>query len=153
QALDRLDLAVQPGEVVALLGPNGAGKTTALGLLTGRLQPDSGSVRLFGGDPRDAARRRGLGCMLQQTELPDTLRVIELVRQFAGYYPQPLPVEQTLERCGLARFAQRYYSALSGGEKRRVQFALAICGDPPLLIVDEPTTGLDVEARRGFWQV
>ena len=153
QALDAVDLDVRSGEVLAVLGANGAGKTTALGLLTGRLSADAGSARLFGADPRDPAVRRGIGVMLQDGDLPDTLRVAEHVRLFSSYYPSPRPVADTLALAGLADLARRPYGALSGGQKRRVEFALAICGRPPLLFVDEPTVGLDVEARRNFWAV
>lgn len=152
-ALQALDLDIYAGEMLALLGPNGAGKTTALGLLTGRIAPDSGSVRLFGRDPRDVAARRGIGVMLQEAQLPDTLTVAEQVRLFASYYPQPRSVEETLHLAGLAELGGRKYGELSGGQQRRVQFALAIVGRPALLFVDEPTTGLDVESRRGFWRV
>jgi ABC-2 type transport system ATP-binding protein len=152
-ALQSLDLEVHAGEVLALLGPNGAGKTTALGLLTGRIAPDGGSAQLFGRDPRDAATRRGIGVMLQEAQLPDTLTVEEQVRLFASYYPQPRAVDETLRLAGLSDLGRRKYGQLSGGQQRRVQFALAIAGRPALLFVDEPTTGLDVEARRGFWSV
>ena len=153
QALDGVDLSVHAGQVLAVLGANGAGKTTALGLLTGRLGTDAGRAELFGGDPRDPRRRRGIGVMLQDGELPDTLRVAEHVRLFSSYYPSPRPLAETLALAGVADLARRPYGALSGGQKRRVQFALAICGRPPLLFVDEPTVGLDVESRRAFWAV
>ncbi len=152
-ALDGVDLAVSAGEVLAVLGANGAGKTTALGLLTGRLAPDAGEARLFGADPREPAVRRGIGVMLQEASLPDTLRVAEHVRLFSSYYGAPRPVAETLALAGIEDLARRPYGALSGGQQRRVQFALAICGRAPLLFVDEPTVGLDVEARRAFWQV
>ncbi len=152
-ALDAVDLEVRAGEVLAVLGANGAGKSTALGLLTGRLSPDAGTVQLFGGDPREPAARRGIGVMLQDGDLPDTLRVAEHVRLFSSYYPSPRPIAETLALAGLTDLARRNYGALSGGQKRRVEFALAICGRPPLLFVDEPTVGLDVEARRNFWAV
>jgi ABC-2 type transport system ATP-binding protein len=152
-ALDALDLDVRAGEVLAVLGANGAGKTTALGLLTGRISPDGGSVELLGGDPRDALRRRGIGVMLQDTSLPDTLRVDEHVRLFSSYYPRPRPLAETLALAGIADLAKRSYGALSGGQQRRVQFALAICGRAPLIFVDEPSTGLDVESRRNLWEV
>ncbi len=152
-ALDRLDLDVHAGEVLAVLGANGAGKTTALGLLTGRIAPDAGHVELMGGDPRTPSLRRGIGVMLQETSLPDTLRVDEHVRLFSSYYPRPRPVAETLALAGIADLAKRNYGELSGGQQRRVQFALAICGRAPLIFVDEPSTGLDVEARHNLWEV
>ncbi|QSA97256.1 ABC transporter ATP-binding protein [Methylococcus sp. EFPC2] len=153
QALSAADLDVSAGEVLALLGANGAGKSTALGLLTGRLSADAGRVELLGGDPRDPAIRRGIGVMLQDGGLADTLRVGEHVRLYSGYYPDPRPLAETLALAGLEDIAKRPYGDLSGGQQRRVQFALAICGRPALLVVDEPTVGLDVEARRNFWAV
>ena len=152
-ALDGIDLEIRAGEVLAVLGANGAGKTTALGLLTGRLSPDAGSATLFGADPRDPAVRRGIGVMLQDGGLADTVRVAEHVRLFSSYYARPRPVAETLALAGLEDLARRPYAALSGGQQRRVQFALAICGRAPLLFVDEPTVGLDVESRRNFWAV
>jgi len=153
RALADVSLEVRAGEVLAVLGANGAGKTTALGLLTGRFGVDSGAVEVLGGDPRDAAIRRGIGVMLQDGGLPDTLRVAEHVRLFSTYYPNPRPLAETLAMAGLTELATRRYGALSGGQQRRVQFALAICGRPALLFVDEPTVGLDVESRRNFWAV
>lgn len=152
-ALDGVDLEIRGGEVLAVLGANGAGKSTALGLLTGRLSADAGTAELFGGDPRDAVVRRGIGVMLQEGSLPDTLRVAEHVRLFSSYYPRPRPLAETLALAGIEDIARRPYAGLSGGQQRRVQFALAICGATPLLFVDEPTVGLDVESRRNFWQV
>ncbi len=152
-ALDAVDLEVRAGEVLAVLGPNGAGKTTALALLMGLRSTDRGYAELFGGDPRDARNRRRLGVMLQIGQMPDTLTVAEHINLFSGYYPNPRPLAETLELAGLSDLARRRYGALSGGQQRRVQFALAICGRPQLLFVDEPTTGLDVTARRDFWSV
>jgi ABC-2 type transport system ATP-binding protein len=152
-ALDGVDLEIHAGEVLAVLGANGAGKTTALGLLAGRLSPDEGGVELFGADPRDPAMRRGIGVMLQDGGLADTVRVAEHVRLFSSYYADPRPLAETLALAGIEDLARRPYAALSGGQQRRVQFALAICGRPPLLFVDEPTVGLDVESRRNFWTV
>ena len=151
-ALHGIDLGLHAGEVVALLGPNGAGKSSAIGLLTGRLRADGGSVSVGGADPRDWRVRRQLGVMLQDTSLPETLTVAELVRLFAGYYPHPRPLDEVLGMAGLSDIAGRRYGALSGGQQRRVQFAIAIAGRAPLLLIDEPTTGLDVGARRALWQ-
>lgn len=150
QALAGFELDIRPGEVTALLGPNGAGKTTAVGVLTGRLLADRGEAELFGLDPRRPAARARLGIMLQSASLPDVLTVEEIVALQVGYYPMPRSVEETLALAGLIDLASRRAGALSGGQTRRLQFALAICGRPDLLILDEPTTGLDAEARRGL---
>lgn len=150
-ALDDLSLGIRPGEVTALLGPNGAGKTTAVGVLTGRLLPDAGSADLFGLDPRRPAARARMGVMLQAASLPDVLTVRELIALQSGYFVGSRKIDDTLALAGLAELADRRGSALSGGQSRRLQFALAICGWPDLLILDEPTTGLDSEARRGLW--
>jgi ABC-2 type transport system ATP-binding protein len=152
-ALDALDLELHAGETLALLGPNGAGKTTLLGLLCGRLRVQAGEVALCGGDPRLASTRRQLGVMLQDARLPEVLTVAELVEGFAAAYPAPRGVDETLALAGLADLAGRRYGALSGGQQRRVQFALAIVGRPRVVFVDEPTTGLDADARRAFWGV
>jgi ABC-2 type transport system ATP-binding protein len=152
-ALDGLDLEIHAGELVALLGVNGAGKTTALGLITGELAPDAGRVELFGGDPALPARRARLGVMLQEAELPETLKVGELVHLQTRYFDAPMAIDRTLALAGLESLGDRRYEQLSGGQKRRVQFALALAGDPALMLIDEPTTGLDVGARRQFWQV
>lgn len=150
-ALDDVDLTVSPGEVLALLGPNGAGKSTAIGLMTGRLRPDAGTARVFGHDPTLAPTRRLFGVMLQSAELPETLRVGELVDQARACYPTPRSRQQVIELAGLDGLQARAYERLSGGQKRRVQFALAVCGRPPLLFIDEPSTGLDPVARRRLW--
>tara|TARA_B100001057_G_scaffold481974_1_gene556653 strand:- start:193 stop:1101 length:909 start_codon:yes stop_codon:yes gene_type:complete len=150
-ALDELSLGIRPGEVTALLGPNGAGKTTAVGVLTGRLLADKGAADLFGLDPRRPAARARMGVMLQAATLPDVLSVRELVTLQSGYFPDPLPLGETLNLAGLGDLAERRGGALSGGQSRRLQFALAICGRPDFLVLDEPTTGLDAEARRGLW--
>ena len=150
-AVRGLDLEVRPGELLALLGPNGAGKSTAIGMLTGLTAPTSGSARLFGRDPRDVRARRRLGVMLQASGVPDTLRVRELLTQFRGYYPDPLPMAQVVSAAGLEGLEDRMFGELSGGQQRRVLFGIALAGDPDLLVFDEPTTGLDVETRRGLW--
>ena len=149
--LGGFDLDVRAGEVTALLGPNGAGKTTAVSLLTGRLAPDAGTATLFGLDPRGAAARTRLGVMLQAAGLPDVLTVAEMVTLQSGYYRHPRPLAQTLALAGLADLAERRCGALSGGEARRVHYALAICGRPDLLVLDEPTAAMDRVSARALW--
>jgi ABC-2 type transport system ATP-binding protein len=150
-ALDSLDFAIRPGEVVALLGPNGAGKTTTVHLLLGLTRPTSGTARLYGRDPRDAAARMRSGAMLQISKVPETLKVKEHVALISSYYPRPMPAGEVIELAGLSGLEERPFGKLSGGQKQRVLFALALCGNPDLLFLDEPTAGLDVEARRGLW--
>jgi ABC-2 type transport system ATP-binding protein len=151
RALRSVDFRVRAGEVVALLGPNGAGKTTAVKLLLGLSQPNSGQVRVFGGDPTNPENRMRTGAMLQVGRVPETLRVREHIDLFSSYYLKPLPLAEVLAAAGLEKLRDRKFSDLSGGQKQRVLFALAICGDPDLLFLDEPTVGLDVEARRMLW--
>lgn len=151
RALDGVDLSLGAGEVLALLGPNGAGKSTSIGLLLGLLQPDSGRVELFGRDPRERVARQRTGVMLQQASLQATLRVRELIDLTRSYYPAPRSIEASARVAGVADLLERRYAQLSGGQQRRVQFALAICGQPELLFLDEPTTGLDIEAREAIW--
>ena len=150
-ALDGLDLEIAPGGVTALLGPNGAGKTTAIGLMLGRLRPDAGTALLFGRDPRDLAARQRIGVMLQSAGLPPQLTVMEQVMLFAGYYEAAMPPAEAVQLAGLGGLERRRCSALSGGQQRRLQFALAIVGRPDLLVLDEPSVGLDLEARRALW--
>lgn len=150
-ALDGLDLEIRSGEVLAVLGPNGAGKTTVIGLLLGSLLVQHGEVRVFGGDPGARPVRMRRGAMLQVSGLPDALTVAENLELFSGYYPAPLPMSRLLAMAGLEALATRRYGRLSGGQKQRVMFALALAGDPELVFLDEPTTGLDVEARRSLW--
>jgi len=150
-ALSGVDLDVREGEVLVVLGPNGAGKTTALSVLTGLRPADGGTVSLFGGDPRDAEVRRGLGVTPQDLEFPAMLRVRELIDLIRGHYPNPLPAQTILERFELTHLADRYSSALSMGERRRLAVAFAFAGNPRLACLDEPTTGLDVESRHAVW--
>ena len=150
-ALADFDLTVRPGEVVAVLGPNGAGKTTALHLLMGLLAPPAGSVRRSGAAPRERAARERLGVMLQVSGVPETLTVREHVRAYAAYYPAPMGIDEAIATAGLAEVARRPYGKLSGGQRQRLHLALALVGDPDLLVLDEPTTGLDAAARRTLW--
>ena len=151
-ALDGLDLALRAGEIVALLGPNGAGKSTAVRLMLGLAAPTSGTVRIFGGDPRDAMARTRVGAMLQVARMVETLRVREHLDLFRSYYPRPLAVAEIVRFAQLEGIEDRLFGQLSGGQKQRVLFALALCGDPDLIFLDEPTVGMDIEARRGLWQ-
>jgi ABC-2 type transport system ATP-binding protein len=150
-ALDRVSLDVTAGELVGLLGPNGAGKSTLVSLLTGTRRPTSGVVELCGGDPRLPASRRLLGVTPQETGLPASLRVGEVVDFVRAHYPNPLTQGELLDRFGLSDLVRRQTGGLSGGQKRRVAVALAFLGRPSIVFLDEPTTGLDVEARRSLW--
>src|SRR5580693_4934033 len=152
RALRNVDFRVRAGEVVALLGPNGAGKTTAVRLLLGLLQPNAGRARVFGGDPTNPENRMRTGAMLQVGRVPETLRVREHIDLFSTYYPKPMALGEVLAAAGLEKLSERKFGDLSGGQRQRVLFALAICGDPDLLFLDEPTVGLDVEARRALWE-
>jgi ABC-2 type transport system ATP-binding protein len=152
-ALDGFDLAVKRGELLALLGPNGAGKSTAIAILLGLQSPDEGQARLFELSPHEIAARRRIGVMMQEVALPGVLRPRELIEQAAAYYPTPYDVESVIQRLKLGELARRPYGKLSGGQKRQVQFALAICGRPELLFLDEPTVGMDVQAREALWKV
>jgi ABC-2 type transport system ATP-binding protein len=151
QALANFNFEVHAGELVALLGPNGAGKTTAIKLLLGLAVPTAGNVTVFGGDPASVATHTRVGAMLQVGRVPETLRVWEHIDLFSSYYPNPLPMNETLAIAGLEDLRNRKFGDLSGGQKQRVLFALAICGNPDLLFLDEPTVGLDVEARHLLW--
>lgn len=150
-ALDGIDLEVHRGEVLALLGPNGAGKSTSIGLLLGLLRADSGSVSLFGKEPQDIAARRRIGVMLQSAALPPTLKVKELLSLTASYYPAPRGVAECAGLAGITDLLDRKYAALSGGQQRRVQFAMALAGRPEILFLDEPSVGMDLQARQALW--
>ena len=152
KALRNVDFSVYAGELVALLGPNGAGKTSAVKLLLGLAQPASGTARVFGGNPVQAEVRTRLGAMLQVGKVPETLRVREHIDLFSSYYPRPLSLGQSLASAGIESIKDRKFGELSGGQRQRVLFALALCGDPEILLLDEPTVGMDVEARRTLWQ-
>jgi ABC-2 type transport system ATP-binding protein len=151
-AVDGLSLQIGSGETVALLGPNGAGKTTAVELLLGLAQPDAGVVRLFGGPPADAVAAGRVGAMLQDAGLPQGAKVAELIGLVRSLYPDPLSVAEVLRLADLEQVARRQVQRLSGGQRQRVRLALALAGNPELLILDEPTAALDVDARRTFWE-
>ncbi|WP_410811261.1 ABC transporter ATP-binding protein [Micromonospora sp. 067-2] len=151
-AVDGLSLRVQPGEVVAFLGPNGAGKTTTIDMLLGLARPDAGTVRILGGTPDEAVARGRVAAVLQTGGLLKDLTVGETVRMTANFYRHTRPVAEVLERAGIADIADRLVGRCSGGQQQRLRFALALLPDPDLMVLDEPTTGMDVEGRRDFWQ-
>lgn len=151
-ALDGLSLSLRPGEIVALLGPNGAGKSTAVRLLLGLSSPTSGEARIFGHDPRVPESRARIGAMLQVASVPKTLKVREHIDLFRSYYPAPLPVAEIVRIAQLEGIEERLFMHLSGGQRQRLLFGLAICGDPEIVFLDEPTVGMDIEARRGLWE-
>lgn len=152
KAVDGLTLTIEQGSVVALLGPNGAGKTTTVSMILGLQQPTSGRVRLLGGDPRDTRVRNRIGAMLQDVSVIDNLKVAETIELFRHYYDQALPLEQLLRISGLEEERDKMATALSGGQQRRLGFALAAAGDPEVLFLDEPTVGMDVTSRQLFWE-
>jgi len=152
KALKNVDLKVYKAEVIALLGPNGAGKTTAINLMLGLLRPNSGQVRVFGQDPKNASSRMRTGVMLQIPGIPETLKVREHIELFSSYYPKPMALQEVLAATGLQDLENRMYGKLSGGQKQRLHLAMALCGDPDLVFLDEPTTGLDVASRRALWE-
>ena len=152
RAVDGLDLSIGRGETVALLGPNGAGKSTTIGMLLGLLPADEGTIRLFDKSPHESVAAGRVGSMLQEAGLPANVKVGELVSFVRGLYPGPLPVEELLATAGLADLADQRSDRLSGGQTARVQFALALTGDPDLLVLDEPTAAMDVESRQAFWK-
>ncbi|MEU0742159.1 ABC transporter ATP-binding protein [Streptomyces sp. NPDC006134] len=151
RAVDGLTLRLNPGETVALLGPNGAGKSTTLDLLLGLKRPDSGTVTLFGTTPREAIAAGRVGAMLQSGGLMDGVTVAELVGLACSLHPRPYEPADVLARAGLTAIAGRAVGKLSGGQAQKVRFALATAGDSDLIVLDEPTTGMDVSARRSFW--
>jgi ABC-2 type transport system ATP-binding protein len=151
RAVRSVDLVIAPGETVALLGPNGAGKSTTIDMVLGLTRPDSGSVSLFGMTPAQAVAAGVVGGMLQTGSLIEQLSVRELVTMVASLYPHPLGVDEVLRLTGAAEFADRQSTRLSGGQTARVRFAIALVADPDLLLLDEPTAAMDVEARREFW--
>ncbi|NAS20332.1 ATP-binding cassette domain-containing protein [Herbidospora sp. NEAU-GS84] len=150
-AVDDLSLTVPQGQRLALLGPNGAGKTTTISVLLGLLAPDAGATSLFGRDSRSAVNDGLVGVMQQEIGLPPRVTVRELVRFARAVFPAPLPYDEIVAQTGLTGLDRARVDRLSGGQRQRVRFAMALAGDPKLLVLDEPTAGLDVEARRDFW--
>jgi ABC-2 type transport system ATP-binding protein len=151
RAVDGLTMELRPGETVAFLGPNGAGKSTSLDMLLDLRKPTSGRIAMFGSDPYHAIKNGRVGAMLQSGGLMPEVTVRELITLVTGFHPRPEPVEQTMRRAGIAQFADQRVDKLSGGQTQRVRFALAIVGDCDLIVLDEPTTAMDVETRRAFW--
>ncbi|MDQ6777832.1 MAG: ABC transporter ATP-binding protein [Actinomycetota bacterium] len=155
EAVRGIDLEVVRGEIFAFLGPNGAGKTTTVEILEGFRRPNAGGVRVLGEDPARAGRawRERIGIVLQESAPEAGLTVRECLELYAGYYRAPRPIEETLDLAGLTEFAGQRAASLSGGQRRRLDVALALIGDPKLIFLDEPTTGFDPSARRAAWAV
>lgn len=152
QALKGIDLIVQTREVIGFLGPNSAGKTTLIQIMLGLRPPSNGMVRIFGLAPLDKRVRTRVGVMLQESGVPHSLKVEEIVRLFQSYYPYTLPTDDILQRAGLWEKRKSLIADLSGGQKQRLYFGGARQGAPDLLFLDEPTVGMDVETRHAFWQ-
>ncbi|WP_344066585.1 ABC transporter ATP-binding protein [Microbacterium pumilum] len=152
RAVDDLTMRVEPGEIVAVLGPNGAGKSTTNEMILGLAKPDAGSVSVFGLEPLDAVRSGRIGAMIQAGALLSDARVIDVLTLMSGLHAQPLPVPEVVERADLGGFLKTRTDRLSGGQAQRLRYALALLPDPDLLVLDEPTVGMDVQARRNFWR-
>ena len=150
-AVNNVSLTIQPGEVLALLGPNGAGKTTLLDMVLGFTEPHRGSIRVFDLAPKRAASQGHVGAVLQDGGLLNDLTVGETIRMIAACHHRHLPVDEVMQRAGVTAFAKRKIKKCSGGQKQRLRFALALLTDPQLLILDEPTAGMDASARKDFW--
>ncbi len=151
QAVRGIDLEIEPGEMVAFLGPNGAGKTTTIDMILGLSHPSSGSVEVFGMPPRQAISRGLVAAVMQSGGLLKDLTVRETVQYTASLFADTKPVDEVIETAGITGIAQRKVAKCSGGEQQRLRFAMALLSDPALLLLDEPTTGMDVEGRRSFW--
>jgi ABC-2 type transport system ATP-binding protein len=152
RAVRGINVTIERGETVALLGPNGAGKSTAIDMILGLTRPDGGAVSVLGRSPGDAVAAGLIGAMLQTGELIRNLSVRELIAMAASLYPRPMDVDTVLDLTGLGEVARQRTQKLSGGQIQRARFAVALVGDPELLVLDEPTVAMDVEARRAFWQ-
>lgn len=152
KAVDGVSFSIEQGICFGLLGPNGAGKTTTVEMLEGIVDPTSGSI-LYRGEPMGESFRRNAGIMFQNTALQDYMTVIEALKMFGSFYEKTVPVEQLIEQCALEEFLERDTRKLSGGQKQRLLLAVALVNDPDIVFLDEPTTGLDPQARRNFWQL
>jgi len=150
-AVDELSLQIEPGEIVAFLGPNGAGKTTTIDMMLGLGRPDEGTVRVYGKSPADAVARGEVSAVMQTGGLLKDFTVSETVRYTASLFAHSKPAAEVMERAGISHIADRKVAKCSGGEQQRLRFAMALVSDPRLLVLDEPTTGMDVEGRRDFW--
>jgi len=151
EAVRGIDLEIDPGETVAILGPNGAGKSTTIDMLLGLARPDRGHVSLFGGSVAEAVALGRIGALLQTGQLIPDLSLREIVAMMAALYPSPMDVDEAIDLTGISRLAGRRTQKLSGGESQRARFAIALVSDPELIVLDEPTAGMDVEGRRAFW--
>jgi len=151
-AVDGIDLALMPGTCLGLLGPNGAGKTTTVEMLEGVLRPDAGSIR-FRGAPLDEHFRARAGIQFQRTALPDYMTVREALAMFASFYPRAADLDELAQLCALGEFLDRYCNRVSGGQRQRLLLAIALVNDPDIVFLDEPTTGLDPQSRRNFWDL
>ncbi len=152
EAVKGIDLAIEPGTCLGLLGPNGAGKTTTVEMLEGIVTPSGGTI-LYRGAPAGAQFRQQAGIMFQQTALQDYIRVDEALRLFASFYRRSRPIDELIRRCALEEFLKRDVRHLSGGQRQRLLLAIALVNDPEILFLDEPTTGLDPQSRRNFWEL
>lgn len=150
-ALNSINLSISGTGVTAILGANGAGKTTLINCALGLCKPSSGELTVFANPPGKIDTKKLIGAMLQDSSLPDLLSTREHIALFSAYYSEPLSLDELCQRCNLGSFIDKRYKHLSGGQKRRAQFALAILGQPKILFLDEPTTGLDIDARKVVW--
>ncbi|RDW17264.1 ABC transporter ATP-binding protein [Oceanobacillus chungangensis] len=152
-AVNGVSLAIEKGTTVAILGPNGAGKTTTISMMLGLMEPTGGAVKVFDKSPKEVAVRNRIGAMLQETSVLDMLKVREVIEMFRSYYTSPLSMEELIALTGFKEDElKKRANKLSGGQKRRLGFALALAGNPDLIFFDEPTVGLDITARRKFWE-
>ncbi|WP_442602344.1 ABC transporter ATP-binding protein [Paenibacillus sp. KN14-4R] len=151
RAVDQINLKFEAGKISALLGPNGAGKTTTISMILGLIKPTSGEINVLGKPAGTSELRQQVGALMQDVKAADGLTVVEVLKLFRSYYKNPMSLEQLLDISGLHKEAKRRASTLSGGQRRRLAFAQSLVGNPELILLDEPTVGMDVEARTRFW--